>query len=131
MNMRAQFRPALVALLVFALLTGILYPLLITGIAQLLFAHQANGSLIMYEDQAVGSELIGQSFASPQYFWGRPSSTAGQPYNALDQDAVTGSRLNLGPSQTLVDAVRERGDPVPRPREYSDPCRPVTASASV
>jgi len=100
-----QFKPAL---LLFALLTGItgvLYPLVVTGLAQLLFPHQANASLIR-DDQgrALGSELIGQAFSDPGYFWGRPSATAPYPYNAA---ASSGS--NLGPANpALADAVRAR-----------------------
>jgi len=110
MDLRAQIRPAIVSLLLFTLLIGVFYPLLITGIAQLLLSQQANGSLILHNGQVVGSELIGQSFTNPLYFWGRPSSTAGYSYNALDLNALTGSSgSNLGPlSQTLVDTVRER-----------------------
>ena len=76
--------PGIVALLLFTLLTGVFYPLVVTGIAQLFFPRQANGSLITQAGQTVGSELIGQKFAGPKYFWGRPSATAGHPYNAFD-----------------------------------------------
>ena len=72
-------RPALVLFGLLTLITGVLYPLLVTGVAQVAFPHQANGSLIMRDGQAVGSELIGQSFDRPEYFWGRPSATATCP----------------------------------------------------
>jgi K+-transporting ATPase ATPase C chain len=86
-------RPALVALLLLTLLTGVLYPLLVTGIAQLVFAEEANGSLITDQAGRIrGSQLIGQQFDQPQYFWGRPSATGPIPYNAA---ASSGS--NLGP----------------------------------
>jgi K+-transporting ATPase ATPase C chain len=93
-------------LLVMTAITGIAYPLLATGVAQVLFPHQANGSLIEKNGKPVGSELIGQSFDDPKYFWGRPSATAPQPYNG------TGSNgSNLGPSNTaLRDAVQQRID---------------------
>ncbi len=102
--MRAQIRPALMALLVFTLLTGIIYPLVVTGIAQVVFPHQANGSLIVKNGKPLGSELIGQSFDDPKYFWGRLSATGPYPYNAA---ASSGS--NLGPSNpALMDAVQGR-----------------------
>ena len=84
MILRTQLRPAIVALLLFTLLTGVFYPLSITGLAQLFFHRQANGSLITQAGQMVRSELVGQEFAGPEYFWSRPSATAGHPYNAFD-----------------------------------------------
>jgi K+-transporting ATPase ATPase C chain len=102
--MRAQLRPAIVSLALLTLLTGILYPLAVTGIAQLAFPHQANGSLIIKDAQALGSELIGQNFDDPRYFWGRLSATGPFPYNAA---ASSGS--NLGPSNpTLTNAAQSR-----------------------
>ncbi len=95
--MRAQLRPAIVSLAIFTLLTGILYPLAVTGIAQLAFPHQANGSLIVKDAQALGSELIGQPFDDPRYFWGRLSATSPFPYNAA---ASSGS--NLGPTNPAL-----------------------------
>jgi K+-transporting ATPase ATPase C chain len=100
----ALCRPALVLLGVFTLLTGVLYPLAVTALARLLFPAAADGSLILRDGAAVGSRLIGQSFADPGHFWGRPSATTPQPYNAT---ASTGS--NLGPTNpALVEAVRAR-----------------------
>lgn len=97
-------RPAAMLLLVFSLLTGVLYPLVITGIAQVLFPHQANGSLIKENGRIVGSELIGQAFTKPGYFWSRPSATAPYAYNA---GASTGT--NQGPlNPALKDAVEAR-----------------------
>jgi K+-transporting ATPase ATPase C chain len=103
-KMRSQLRPAIISIAIFTLLTGIIYPLLITGIAQLTFPHQANGNLIIQKGQVVGSELIGQSFDDPRYFWGRLSATSPYPYNAASS---TGS--NLGPSNpALTDEVKAR-----------------------
>ena len=104
--MFAQLRPAIVAFLVLTVITGLLYPLAVTAIAQVAFPAQANGSLIMKDGQAVGSTLIGQPFDKPQYFWGRLSATAPYPYNAA---ASAGS--NLGPTnKALTDAVQARLD---------------------
>ena len=97
-------RPALVLFLLLTVLTGFLYPLLVTGLARLLFAQQATGSIIMRQGHAVGSRLIGQSFSDPRHFWGRPSATTPQPYNGMSS---TGS--NQGPlNPALLDAVKAR-----------------------
>ncbi|MDP1768007.1 MAG: potassium-transporting ATPase subunit KdpC [Nitrospirota bacterium] len=104
--MRTQLRPALLILMALTLITGFLYPLVITGVAQVLFPRQANGSLILIAGKPVGSSLIGQPFDAPKYFWGRPSATAPFPYNA---DASSGS--NLGPTNdALMKAVQTRID---------------------
>jgi potassium-transporting ATPase KdpC subunit len=104
--MWTHLRPALVSLVVLTVLTGLLYPLVVTGIAQVLFPHQANGSLIVKDGKAVGSALIGQPFDDPKYFWGRPSATSPFPNNA---GASTGS--NLGPTNpALKKAVQDRID---------------------
>lgn len=102
--MQTLLRPAISLFCLLTLVTGVAYPLCVTLAAQFLFPHQANGSLIVRDGRVVGSELIGQSFTSPQYFWGRPSATGGSPYNG----AASGGS-NLGPSNpALVDAVTER-----------------------
>ena len=104
--MRTLLRPAIVLFLVLTVITGLIYPLVVTGVAQVLFPQQANGSLIVKNGQAVGSQLIGQPFDDPKYFWGRPSATGPFPYNAA---ASSGS--NLGPSNpALTDAVKARMD---------------------
>jgi K+-transporting ATPase ATPase C chain len=102
--MAAQLRSALMVFFILTILTGVAYPLAVTGIAQLLFPHQANGSLIYKDGKPIGSPLIGQPFDEPKYFWGRPSATAPFPYNAA---ASSGS--NLGPTNpALPEAVKTR-----------------------
>ena len=102
--MLAQLRPALVLLALLTLLTGVAYPLLVTGVAQAAFPSQANGSLVMKDGKAVGSKLIGQPFDDAKYFWSRPSATSPMAYNG---QASTAS--NLGPTNpALTDAVKQR-----------------------
>lgn len=110
--MLTQFRPAIVSLLLLTLITGGLYPLLVTGLAQAVFPHQANGSLILNDGQVVGSELIGQPFDDPKYFWGRLSATGTFPYNAFNADNLTGSSgSNYGPlNEALLEAAQARID---------------------
>jgi K+-transporting ATPase ATPase C chain len=108
--MRSQLRPAIVSLALLTLITGLIYPLVVTGVAQAVFPRQANGSLITRKGQAIGSELIGQSFDDPKYFWGRLSATSPYPYNAFDAQTLTGSSgSNYGPlNPALTDAVKAR-----------------------
>ena len=108
--MRSQLRPALVALGIFTILTGLVYPLVVTAIAQVIFPWQANGSLIVRNGQPVGSALIGQPFDDPQYFWGRLSATSPAPYTAFNADKQTGSSgSNYGPlNPALFEAVQTR-----------------------
>ncbi len=127
--MNAILRPALVCFAVLTALTGIAYPLVVTGIGQLAFADQAAGSLILREGKPVGSSLIGQHFSDPKYIWGRPSATSPMPYNASNSGGS-----NLGPSNpALSDAVKGRiealraadpGNTAPGPVDL------ITASAS-
>ena len=95
-----QLKIACILLLICTLLTGLIYPLVVTGIAQLFFPWQANGSFVKEKGKVVGSALIGQFFDSPGYFWGRPSSTTPFPYNAANS-----SGSNLGPSNPALFAI--------------------------
>jgi K+-transporting ATPase ATPase C chain len=123
------WRPALTLFVLLSLVTGLAYPMLVTGVAQLTMPDAANGSLITRNDQVVGSRLIGQSFVDPKYFWSRPSATSPMAYNGA---ASSGS--NLGPiNPALTDAVKARiealraadpGNTAPIPVDL------VTASAS-
>ena len=127
--MKNILRPSLVLLIALSFLTGVVYPLLVTGLAQGLFPAQAHGSLILRDGKAVGSTLIGQSFTDPAHFWGRPSATSPMANNA----AASGGS-NLGPmNPALVDAVTTRvaalrtADPT---NTAAVPVDLVTASAS-
>ena len=101
-----QLRSAAILLAMLTVLTGIIYPLVVTGIAQVAFHHNANGSLIKNDDKCLGSALIGQPFGDPAYFWGRLSATEPFPYNAA---ASSGS--NYGPlNPALLDGVQRRVD---------------------
>jgi K+-transporting ATPase ATPase C chain len=125
----SELRPALTVFLLLTLITGVIYPLAVTGVGQAVFPSAANGSLIRSGEKLIGSQLLGQPFSSPKYFWGRPSATAPQPYNGA---ASSGS--NQGPTNpALASAVRDRiaalraadpGNTAPVPVDL------VTASAS-
>ncbi|MDA7419251.1 potassium-transporting ATPase subunit KdpC [Xenophilus arseniciresistens] len=122
-------RPALTLFVLLAALTGAVYPLAVTGVAQAAFPQQAHGSLLMKDGRVIGSSLIGQHFSDPKYFWGRPSATAPRPY-----DATASGGSNQGPlNPALAEAVRSRiaalraadpGSTAPLPADL------VTASAS-
>lgn len=104
MNKTPILRPAIVLFALLTVLVGVAYPLVVTGVAQAVFPRQANGSLVLRDGTPVGSELIGQNFADPKHFWGRPSATSPGPYEGT---ASTGS--NLGPlNPALTDAVKRR-----------------------
>jgi K+-transporting ATPase ATPase C chain len=110
--MLSQLRPAFFMLLIFTVITGVIYPLAVTGIAQIIFPRQSNGSLIMVDGKAVGSELIGQQFDAPNYFWGRLSATGAFPYNAFNAETLTASSgSNYGPlNPALLEMVQGRID---------------------
>lgn len=125
----SELRPAWVVFVLLSVLTGVVYPLVVTGVAQAALRDQANGSILVAGGRTVGSRLLGQPFASPKYFWGRPSATSPQPYNG-----AVSSGSNRGPlDPALATAVKERiaalrtadpGNTAPVPVDL------VTASAS-
>jgi potassium-transporting ATPase KdpC subunit len=127
--MKNILRPAIVLFFVLTMLTGIAYPLMVTGAAQLLFPTQAGGSLIVRDGKPIGSSLIGQNFSEPGHFWSRPSATS-----PMSNNAANSGGSNLGPlNPALTDAVKARidalravdpGNPAPVPVDL------VTASAS-
>ena len=108
-----QVRPAIAVLITLMILTGIIYPALVTGMAQLLFPQQANGSLMMRDGKVIGSHLIGQHFEDIQYFWGRPSATSGTAYNASASGGSNYSVLNPELQKRIESslAVLQNADP--------------------
>lgn len=127
--MLSQIRPAIVSFIMLTIITGLLYPLAVTGIAAIAMPAKANGSMMIKDGQILGSELIGQPFSDPKYFWSRPSATSPVPYAA---DAGAGS--NQAPSNpALADAIKQRvaalkaADPE---NQNPVPIELVTASAS-
>lgn len=127
--MKHLIRPAVSLFAVLTVVTGLVYPLAVTGVAQALFPHQAAGSLIVKDGKAVGSALIGQQFTQPGHFWGRPSATSPMPYNASGSGGSNQGPLN----PALIDAVKARmaalkaADPA---NTLPIPVDLVTASAS-
>jgi len=107
--MNLQLRPALVSFIAFSAITGLVYPLAITGLSKLIFPHQASGSLILKDGKVIGSEWIGQSFTAPKDFWGRPSATVDADSKPLPYNGANSGGSNLAPSNPdLHKAVQER-----------------------
>jgi K+-transporting ATPase ATPase C chain len=134
MTLRAQIRASLVALGLFTILTGVAYPLLVTGVAQAAFHSQANGSVIVHDGHEVGSRLIGQSFDDTKYFWGRLSATLDSNSKPLAYNASASLGSNLGPNNpALIDEVKGRVDALRAADADNDapiPVDLVTSSAS-
>jgi K+-transporting ATPase ATPase C chain len=104
--MKSMFRPLIVLFVVLTAITGLAYPAVMTGFGQVVFNHQSNGSILEQDGKVVGSELIGQQFDAPKYFWGRLSATSPMPYNAAGSSAS-----NIGPlNSALTDEVKGRLD---------------------
>jgi len=127
--MLKQLKPALIIFGLLAVLTGLVYPGVITGLAQVIFPHQANGSLITQNGQVVGSQLIGQQFSDPKYFWGRISATGDHPYNASASGGTNYSVLNDALQKQVADrlAALKAADPT---NTLPVPVDLVTASGS-
>jgi K+-transporting ATPase ATPase C chain len=139
--MFSVIRPALAVFILLSVITGVLYPLLITGIAQAAFPDQANGSIVSFEGRPIGSRLIGQEFSDPKYFWGRPSATSPVAYTSFNADKAAGSSgSNLGPTnpdllknvQARIDALKaaDAAAGYTRSAAQTVPVDLVTSSAS-
>jgi potassium-transporting ATPase KdpC subunit len=127
--MKSLIRPAITVFVALTVITGVAYPLVVTGIAQGVFPDQANGSLVTKDGKVVGSSLIGQNFSDPKYFWGRPSATSPMAYNGAGS-----SGSNQGPlNPALIDAVKSRVEALRNAdpgNKQPVPVDLVTASAS-
>lgn len=124
-----QFRPALVLMIVMTVLTGVIYPLLITVVSQVGMPERANGSLIVRDGKAVGSELIGQPFGAPKYFWSRPSGTSPYAYNASSSSGSNQGPLNPALADAVAARIKELRDADPG-NTAPVPADLVTASGS-
>ncbi len=127
--MFSQFLPALRMLVTLTILTGVVYPFLVTGVAQVAFSHNANGSLIVVDNKVLGSDLIGQPFDDPKYFWSRPSATSPQPYNGAASSGSNQGARNPALADAVKDRIKALRDADPG-NDASVPVDLVTASAS-
>ena len=127
--MFTQFRPAVVMLILMTLVTGAIYPLVVTGVAQVAMPRQANGSLIEHDGKPAGSDLIGQPFSDPKYFWSRPSATSPYPYNASASSGSNQGPLNPALSEAVAARIKALRDADPGNTALV-PADLVTASAS-
>ena len=112
------------ALIVLTVITGVAYPLVVTGIAQVAFKEQANGSLILQNEKIAGSRLIGQAFSDPKYFWGRPSATSPMPYNGASSSGSNQGPTNPALKEAVEGRIKDLGGKTPVPADL------VTASGS-
>ena len=125
----SEIIPSLRMLVVLTVVTGLAYPLVITGIAQVAFPHSTSGSLIVAGDKTVGSDLIGQPFDDPKYFWSRPSATSPQPYNGASSGASNQGARNPALADAVKDRIKALRDADPENKD-SVPVDLVTASGS-
>jgi potassium-transporting ATPase KdpC subunit len=130
--LRRQLAPAILLLAALTVITGVIYPAIVTAIAQVVFPYQANGSMIVVDGKTVGSSLIGQYFDGSQYFWGRPSVAGVSSANPGGYDASDSGGSNLGPtSRALIDEITQRVDALRKANGHAPiPVDLVTASAS-
>ncbi|MET3107281.1 K+-transporting ATPase ATPase C chain [Oxalobacteraceae bacterium GrIS 2.11] len=127
--MKTLIRPAISLFVVLSVVTGLLYPLLTTGIGKVAFPDQANGSLIEKDHKIIGSTLIGQNFSTPGYFWGRPSATSPQPYNGLNSGGSNFGPTNPAQKAAVADRIKALHDADPG-NTQAIPVDLVTASGS-
>ena len=127
--MKTLLRPALSLFIFLSIVTGLLYPLLTTAIGKVAFSHQASGSLLVKDDKIIGSTLIGQSFRSPAYFWGRPSATSPMPYNGVNSGGSNFGPTNPAQKSAVVDRIKVLHDADPANTQLI-PVDLVTASGS-
>lgn len=130
--LRRMLAPAILLLLVLTIITGAIYPAIVTAVAQVAFPRQANGTMIVVDRKTVGSSLIGQAFSDPKYFSGRPSAAGASSSNPAGYDASSSAGSNLGPtSKDLIDAVTARVDALRQANgDAPIPVDMVTSSAS-
>jgi K+-transporting ATPase ATPase C chain len=127
--MKTLIRPAISLFILLSIVTGLMYPLITTGIAKVAFPDQANGSLIVKDNKIVGSSLIGQNFSGPGYFWGRPSATSPQPYNGANSGGSNFGPTNPAQKAAVADRIKALHDADPSTTE-AIPVDLVTASGS-
>ena len=130
--LRHKLWPAIALLIAMTVITGVIYPAVVTAVAQVAFPSQANGSMIVVDGRTIGSSLIGQCFDQPKYFWGRPSAAGATESNPCGYDASSSAGSNLGPtSSALIDRITQQVDQLRQANGNAPiPVDLVTTSAS-